>query len=379
VSILNSIVSPGAALITYIVPFLVALIVIVFIHELGHFLVARFFGVSVETFSVGFGKVLYQRKDRYGTDWKFCLLPFGGYVKFEGDANGASFPADSANNSAPGNFHGKPVWQRALVVAAGPIANFLLAITIFAGAYSFYGVPNFAPRIDEVQAGSAADVAGLKAGDFIRAINGKSMDNFGDVQSFVRVHPNEELVLEVERGGSFTTIRATPKSVEQSDNFGGTIAMGVLGFSRDKNEPLLFKKLGPIEAIGEGVDETWNIVATTMRYLGKMVTGEVSSRMIGGPVMIAKGAGDSAKSGFVSFVAFIAFISVSIGLVNLFPVPMLDGGHLVFYAIEAVRGKPLGPKAQEWGFRIGLSFVLFLMLFGTTNDILRWISFSMKS
>lgn len=295
-------------------------------------------------------------------------------MKFEGDANGASFPsADQAGNTE-GNFHTKPIWQRALVVAAGPFANFLLAIAIFATAFSLVGIPYYSARVAELPADGAAYAAGLKPGDWIREIDGNVIKHFGDIQNYVRVRPGQEMNVVAERDGQKLEFKVTARSIEQGDGFGGKISIGVLGIARDAKESLVINRLGPIEALSEGVDQTWNIITTTLRYLKRMVVGQESFNMIGGPGMIAKGAGDAASNGFTSFVAFVAFISVSIGLVNLFPVPMLDGGHLVFYALEAIRGKPLGPKAQEWGFRIGLSFVIMLMLLGTTNDIVRWIS-----
>jgi regulator of sigma E protease len=361
-------------LLGYIVPFVVALVVIVFIHELGHFLVARFFGVRVEAFSIGFGKKLFGWTDSKGTEWKICALPIGGYVKFEGDANGASFPSAEQAGAGEGNFHTKPIWQRALVVAAGPIANFILAIGIFTAAFSLVGIPYYSARVADLPKDGAALEAGLKPGDWVREIDGVTIKHFGDIQSYVRVRPGQEMSVVVERNGERLTFPVKTRSVEFDDGFGGKINIGQIGIARDPKEELVITRMGPIEAMGEATSQTWGIITTTLRYLKRMVVGQESVKMIGGPGMIAKGAGDAASNGFTSFVAFVAFISVSIGLVNLFPVPMLDGGHLVFYAIEAVRGKPLGPKAQEWGFRIGLSFVVMLMLLGTTNDLFRWLS-----
>jgi regulator of sigma E protease len=360
-------------LLGYILPFIAAIVVIVFIHELGHFLVARWFGVRVEAFSVGFGKKLFGWKDSKGTEWRICALPIGGYVKFEGDENAASFPSADQGNTSEGNFHTKPVWQRALVVAAGPFANFLLAIAIFAAAFSLVGIPHYSARVSELPADSAAKAAGILAGDWIREIDGVTIKHFGDIQSYVRVRPGQDMTVVVERNGERLTYPVTSRAVELDDGFGGKINIGQIGIGRDPKEELVITRMGPVEAVSEATKQTWSIITTTLRYLKRMVVGQESVKMIGGPGMMAKGAGDAASNGFTSFVAFVAFISVSIGLVNLFPVPMLDGGHLVFYAIEALRGKPLGPKAQEWGFRIGLSFVIMLMLLGTTNDLFRWL------
>jgi regulator of sigma E protease len=356
----------------YILAFVTAIVVIVFIHELGHFLVARYFGVKIESFSVGFGKKLFGWTDSKGTEWKVCALPVGGYVKFDGDENAASFPS-ADKPLAEGNFHGKPVWQRALVVVAGPLANFILAIGIFAAAFSLVGVPDYSARVAELPKDGAAYAAGLKPGDWIREIDGMTIKRFGDIQSYVRVRPGQEMNVVVERNGERLPFKVQASSKSVSDGFGGTINIGQLGIARDAKETLVITRLGPVEAFQEGVGQTWSIITTTLRYLKRMIVGQESIKMIGGPGMMAKGAGDAASNGFTTFVSFIAFISVSIGLVNLFPVPMLDGGHLVFYAIEALRGKPLGPRAQEWGFRIGLSFVVMLMLLGTTNDLFRWL------
>jgi regulator of sigma E protease len=356
----------------YILAFITAIVVIVFIHELGHFLVARYFGVKIESFSVGFGKKLFGWTDSKGTEWKVCALPVGGYVKFDGDENAASFPS-ADKPIAEGNFHGKPIWQRALVVVAGPLANFILAIGIFTAAFTLVGVPDYAARVADLPADGAAYASGIKPGDWIREIDGKTINRFGDIQAYVRVRPGQEMTVVVERNGERLPFKVQARSKSISDGFGGNINIGQLGIGRDAKETLVITRLGPVEAFQEGVDQTWSIITTTLRYLKRMIVGQESIKMIGGPGMMAKGAGDAASNGFTTFVFYVAFISVSIGLVNLFPVPMLDGGHLVFYAVEALRGKPLGPRAQEWGFRIGLSFVVMLMLLGTTNDLFRWL------
>lgn len=361
---------PVANFIFYLAAFMAALMVIVFIHEFGHFQVARWCGVKIEAFSIGFGREVFGWNDRHGTRWKFSLLPLGGYVKFEGDANAASMPGDVPEEvkRTPGNFHGKPVWQRALVVAAGPMANFLLAILVFTAAYSVIGIPVIEPRVKTVVAGSAAERAGLLPGDLVVAVDGKPIDNFYELKDAVVSRAGEDVVLTVDRAGQSLTIHATPDLKELPDGFGGKIRIGQLGLSPETSSVMNYRRYGVIESVQKGTAQTWHIIATTMKYLGKLVSGHESADQIGGPISMAKAAGDAASAGPSAFVVIIAILSVSIGLINLFPIPMLDGGHLVYYAIEAIRGKPLGPEAQEWGFRIGFSLVVMLMLFGLFND-----------
>jgi regulator of sigma E protease len=359
----------------YLLPFIAALTIIVFIHELGHFLVARWCGVAVEVFSIGFGREIFGWNDRQGTRWKVCWLPLGGYVKFEGDANPTSLPQAAPGSEltrTAGNFHGKPVWKRAAVVAAGPIANFLLSIVIFAGVFAFIGIPMNEPRVGEVQPGSAAEKAGIKNGDLIAAIDGVKIETFGDIVRSVSFRGGEQLNVTIDRSGTAIVLNIVPGIVEEPDGFGGTSRRGLLGISPPKDttaSPL--RRLSMTEAVSRGTSETWRIISVTFKYLGKLVRGQESSKQIGGPVSIAKMAGDAASSGVTRFVIFIAFLSTSVGLINLFPIPMLDGGHLVYYTIETVSGKPLGKQAQEWGFRVGLSLVAMLMAFGFWNDLTR--------
>ncbi len=361
----------------YVLPFLIAITIIVFVHEYGHFQVARWCGVKVDVFSIGFGKEIFGWNDRHGTRWKICWLPLGGYVRFEGDANAASMPGQEpqiAPRSA-GNFHGKAIWQRAAIVAAGPIANFILAVLIFTAAYSVIGVPYSEPRVDEVIAGSAAEQAGLKPGDFIRKVDGKDTKSFGAVQEIVFQQGGVTLPVVVERAGGLIELSLTPRLQEMPDGFGGKIKVALLGVRHNPaTDKPLFERYSVPVAFVKGVDRTWYIISMTTRYIGKLFTGGESIKQIGGPIAMAKGAGDTASSGGLAFISFVALLSVSIGLINLFPVPMLDGGHLVFYAVEALRGKPLGPNAQEWGYRIGFSFVVMLMLIGIWNDVVRTVS-----
>ena len=368
---------PVATFLFFGVSAIIALTVIVFIHELGHFLVARWCGVTVEAFSIGFGREIAGWRDRHGTRWKLCWIPLGGYVKFLGDANAASMPEaapDQATIREPGNFHGKAVWQRVAVVTAGPLANFLLAIVIFAGAFMIVGVPVVEPRIDEVLAGSAAEKAGIKVGDLVVQIDGRAIVNFSDLQESVMTMAGERVSIVVDRAGSRLTLEVVPTLYEEADGFGGKLRLGRLGVKHNPQGDVVTNRLGPVQAVAKGVDRTWFIVSTTFKYLGKLVTGRESADQLGGPIAMAKAAGDAASVGVFQFISMIAFLSVSIGLINLFPIPMLDGGHLVYYGIEALRGKPLGPNAQEWGFRIGFSLVIMLMVVGTWNDVVRLIA-----
>jgi regulator of sigma E protease len=359
----------------YLLPFLAALTIIVFIHELGHFLVARWCGVTVEVFSIGFGREIYGWDDRHGTRWKICWLPLGGYVKFEGDANPTSLPQATPEGTtirSAGNFHGKPVWKRAAVVTAGPIANFILAILIFASVFMFIGIPMNEPRVENVLPGSAAEKAGIKSGDLFTAVDGQEIKTFSDLQQAIWTRGGEQLTVVIDRSGTLINLRLIPDIKEESDGFGGTVKIGLLGVQRaaDSGNSAV-QRLSPVAAIAKGADETWRIISITFKYLGKLVSGNESSKQIGGAISIAKGAGDAASSGVMRFATYVAFLSVSVGLINLFPIPMLDGGHLVYYAIETVLGKPLGQEAQEWGFRVGLSLVVMLMAFGFWNDLTR--------
>lgn len=363
---------PAWLAVFYGLPFLVALVVIVFVHELGHFLVARWCGVAVEAFSIGFGKEITGWYDRHGTRWKLSWLPFGGYVKFRGDANAASFPERGAGegDDDPNNFHNKPVWQRAAVVVAGPMANFILAISIFTVAFWLIGVPVIDARVGEVIKGSAAEQAGVKVGDLITAVDGKPIDDFFDLRQAMMNRDGDALTITVNRDGSALTLNATPTLAEEPDGFGGKIRMGRLGVA-PSDKAAHIATYGLRKSFDKGVDRTWFIVSSTGHYLGKLFTGREKPDQLGGVISAGKMAGDAAAGGFFDFINAIALLSVSIGLINLFPIPMLDGGHLVYYAIEAVRGKPLGQNAQEWGMRIGFSLVIVLMLVGNGNDLIR--------
>ncbi len=362
-----------------IVPFLFVLTIVVFFHELGHFLVARWCGVKVQVFSIGFGRELLGFTDRHGTRWKLAAIPLGGYVKFLGDENAASVPdrnafARMSEEEWRGTFFHKPVAQRAAVVAAGPVANFLLAIVIFAGVAIFYGQQETAPRVDEVIASSAAAAAGFEPGDLVVSIDGAAIESFADMQRIVSTSAGRTLAFGVERNGARIELKATPRLTEEKGVLGGTRQIGVLGVKRSLAPgDVKVRKVGPVAALQLGLQETWSIVDGTFTYLGRWITGHESANQIGGPVGIALMSGEAARLGFDVLMRWAAAISVSIGLLNLFPIPLLDGGHLLFYGFEAVRGRPLSDRAQEVGFRIGFAIVLMLMIFATYNDIWRVI------
>jgi regulator of sigma E protease len=327
-------------------------------------------------FSIGFGPEIVGFNDRRGTRWKISAIPLGGFVKFFGDENAASVPdqravaAMAANDRRESFFH-KRVGQRAAIVAAGPIANFVLAIIIFAGVFMFYGKQVTSARVDSVQEGSAAAQAGFQSGDLVIAIDGSRIDSFNDMQRIVSTSAGRLLRVEVDRGGSRVTLQATPALREVKDSLGNVHRIGVLGISRSMAPgDVRTETVSPIAAVGLGFTETWFVVERTLSYLGGVATGRESSDQLGGPIRIAQVSGQVASAGFVALMHLAAVLSVSIGLLNLFPIPLLDGGHLLFYGIEAIRGRPLSERAQELGFRIGLAFVLMLMIFATFNDIL---------
>jgi regulator of sigma E protease len=352
---------------SWIVPFLFTLTVIVFFHELGHFLVARWCGIRVLVFSMGFGPEVAGFNDRHGTRWKISLIPLGGYVKFFGDDNEASVPdpavlAAMSEEERRHSFFGQSVGRRAAVVVAGPLTNFILAVIVFAGVFMVFGKPTAIPRVASVEPNSAAATAGFEPGDLVTAIDGRKIDNFVDMQRIVGFAGGHPMTIVVDRGGIPVTLTATP---EIKNN------RGVLGVTRS-NQPgdVKVESVGALDAVKLGADKTWFIVETTLSYIRDVFVGRQSADQIGGPIGIARISGQVAELGWGALFDFIGVISVSIGLLNLFPVPLLDGGHLLFYFIEAIRGRPLSERAQEVGFRIGLAIVVMLMIFATMNDIL---------
>ena len=375
-NILGDLSAFGTGVVGYVVPFLFVLTIVVFFHELGHFLIARLCGIKVIVFSIGFGPEIVGFNDRYGTRWKVSLIPLGGFVKFFGDDNAASAPdheaaAGMSEAEKKVSFIHQPVGSRAAVVAAGPIANFFLAIAIFAVIFMTIGKQTTSARVDAVQPASAAQSAGFKPGDLVVGINGDKIENFNDMQRIVSVSAGEPLNVEVERGGVHVTLKAVPELKEIKDNFGNVHRLGVLGISRSMAPgDIKTEKAGPLKAVVMGAQETWFVVDRTLTYLAGVFSGRESADQLGGPIRIAQVSGQVATAGFAALIHLTAVLSVSIGLLNLFPIPLLDGGHLLFYGIEAARGRPLSERAQEVGFRIGLAIVVMLMIFATFNDIL---------
>src|ERR1700737_4466905 len=363
-------------LIGYLIPFLFVLTIVVFFHELGHFLVARWAGVKVLTFSLGFGPELVGFNDRHGTRWKISAVPLGGYVKFFGDESEASTPSSEAlasmtEEERAGSFHHKKVGARAAIVAAGPIANFILAIVIFTCLFTFFGKPSTSARVDKVEANSAAAAAGFQVGDIVTSIDGSRIESFTDMQRIVAIHAGEKLGFTVKRGDQIMQLSGTPELREVKDPFGNVHRQGVLGITRQTAAgDVLTERVDPATALWLGVKETWFVIERTLSYIGGVFTGREAADQLGGPLRIAQISGQVATIGLSALIHLAAVLSISIGLLNLFPVPLLDGGHLLFYGIEAVRGKPLSEHAQEVGFRIGLAIVVMLMIFATYNDIL---------
>ena len=353
-----------------VIPFLFVLTPVVFFHELGHFLVARWCGVKILVFSIGFGPELFGFNDRHGTRWKIAAIPLGGYVKFFGDENAASAPdlaaiACMTQEQRRESFVDQSVGRRAAIVCAGPLTNFVLAIAIFASLFVIFGKPSTSPRVD------AVETAGFKPGDLVLSINGSPIDSFSDMQQIVSTSAGETLLFEVERGGSHVEFKAVPALKEVKDRFGNVHHQGILGITRSPSpDDAHFQPVGPFKALELGVQRTWFVAERTLSYIGGVISGREAADQLGGPIRIAQVSGQVATEGMPSLISLAAVLSVSIGLLNLFPVPLLDGGHLLFYGIEALRGRPLSERAQEVGFRIGLAIVLMLMIFATYNDIL---------
>ena len=365
----------GGDVLRYLVPFVFVLSIVVFFHELGHFLVARLCGVRILAFSIGFGPEIAGFYDRHGTRWKIAVIPLGGYVKFFGDESAASTPdkaristMDEAERAE--SFIFQPVIKRAAIVAAGPIANFLLAIVIFSGIFMLFGMQTMSPRVDEVQPDSPAAAAGFQPGDMVLSIGGEKIDSFSDMQRIVSDSAGDSLNIKVERNGKEVDLKATPELREEKDIFGNVHRIGLLGIKRSPAPgDVKFQPVSPPRAVLLGAQETWFVVDKTLNYIGKVIIGRESANQLGGPIRIAQMSGQVASVSWVALIHMAAVLSVSIGLLNLFPIPLLDGGHLLFYAIEAMRGRPLSERAQEVGFRIGFAIVLMLMIFATFNDI----------
>jgi regulator of sigma E protease len=359
-------------LVRSIAAFAVVLGVLVFVHELGHYLAARWRGIRVEVFSIGFGQALKSWTDRHGTVWKIAWIPLGGYVKMHGQERPEDVPPEVRDAwIAHETFHGKEVWSRAIVVAAGPIANFLLAMVIFAGLFLIAGKPITLPVIEEVVPASAAAQAGLLAKDRIVAIDGQPIRTFDDLQRVVSSHPAQTLKMTVDRQGADQIIAVTTGSHDVDGK-----SVGLLGVRGGAVE---YEKVGPLQAAWGGVSQTWIITRDTLGGLAQMISGTRGTDDLGGPLRIAQLSGQVAQLGIANLILFIGVLSVNLGLINLFPIPVLDGGHLLFYLAEAIRGRPLPARAQEYGFRAGLAVLAGLFVFATWNDLthiglFRWVA-----
>lgn len=371
-------------IVDWIVPFVVVFTILVFVHELGHYWIARRAGVRIETFAIGFGPELLGRNDSHGTRWKVCAIPLGGYVKMFGEQDFESSGNDrpmTAEDQAV-SFHHKRLGQRAAIVAAGPLANFAFAIVLLTALFTAVGLPYPLPAVGQIQDGSAAAEAGFLHGDRILRIDDSDVASFDDLRGIVRDNPGKALRFEIERGGDTILLIATPHVIA-ADAESGTAAgagagadsdatdqVGLLGVSPDPAQ-IGYRRLNPFEAAATAAQRTWGLTAQIFGALGQIITGSRTAEELGGPLRIAQLSGQMAQGGVVSLVFFMAALSINLGLINLFPVPMLDGGHLAFYAIEAVRGRPLNQKVQEYGFRFGLVLVLLLMIFATWNDLVQ--------
>jgi len=360
----------------YIIPFLILITIVVFIHEYGHYYFAKKFGVGITDFSIGFGKELFGWNDKSGTRWKICLLPLGGYVKFFGDRNVFS-QAEQRELINKYNeedrkklFILKPLYQRSIIVAAGPFANFILAIIIFFIINTFIGKDMTPAVIDEVQKGSPAFAAGLQKNDTIISINNNKVVSVLEVSTFINISTEEKIRFEILRDDKKIFILIKPNSIEGKDSLGNSIKKRIVGIKMypPKNE-FNKKTLGPSKAMYYSIKEVWFVTSTSLEYLGKMIVGSADSSQLGGPIRIAKITGQVAEYGIIPFLNIMAYISISLGLVNLFPIPMLDGGHLMFYLFEKILGRPLGQKTQEGFFRIGIFLLISLMFFTTFNDL----------
>jgi len=360
----------------YAVGFLLLLGPLVTVHELGHYLVGRWFGVKADVFSIGFGKELAGVTDRRGTRWKLSALPLGGYVQFAGDMNPASQPTDEwlalPEAERAQTFQAKPLWQRALIVAAGPLTNVLVALVIYTAFALSFGKPTTPPVIEVLAKDSAAAAAGLEIGDRIVAIDGTAIEDFAEVSSMVFPFPGRTIAVTYERDGRTATRPVTIGVHEEVDRFGNRAKIGLIGVGSYSRK---FVPLGPLEAGEFAVESCANLVKLTITGLQQIVTGERSIKELGGPVKMAKFSGERLSLGPLAFVDFLAFVSINLAFINLLPIPALDGGHLAFYAAEAVRRKPASPRSQEWAFRTGIAFVLALMLFVTINDVVSLLPF----
>ena len=360
--------APGILL--TVASFLLVIGPLIFVHEFGHYLVGRWCGVKADTFSIGFGREIAGWTDRRGTRWKVGWMPLGGYVKFKGDMNPASTPNDEWLMLPPEEraqtFQARPLWQRFLIVAAGPATNFLFAVLVYIAAFSAYGEPRTPAVVAAVSEHSAAVRAGFRPGDRIEAINGEAITRFEDVRDYVRIRAGETLTFDVERRGRHVVLRGTPDERVIRDRFGNVAHLGLLGIAPTAQ---VIVPLRADQVVGAALRQTGDTVQMMVVTLGQVVTGTRSMSEMGGPLKIAQISGQQASLGWLDFIWFMSLISINLGFINLLPIPMLDGGHLLFYLIEGVRRRPLKPEAQEWAFRTGLAALLALMIFVTLNDL----------
>ena len=362
---------PQPGIIFTLATYILMVAILVVVHEGGHYLAGRFFGVKIDAFAFGFGRELFGFNDRRGTRWRFNLVPLGGYVKFTGDMNAASQP-DAALSALPaaeraGLFLFKPLWQRAIIVAAGPLIKFAFAILILAGVYMALGHPSTPPVVSAVRPGGPAAMAGIRAGDRITAIDGSSMARFEDIASAAMISAGGPMQVSFTRGGVEKTVTITPKMVETVDRFGAVARHGRLGIARTGEQ--VVEQVGPLSALRHGAVDTWGITVSIARTLRQIVMGERSLDELGGPIKTGQVTGQQASLGVLSFIVFMAFFSINLGFINLIPIPMLDGGHLLLYAVEAVRRQPIGAKVQEWAFMSGFAAIMTLMVVLTWNDL----------
>ena len=360
----------------FVLPFIILIIVVVFVHEYGHYYFARRYGVGVTDFSIGFGKELFGWNDKSGTRWKVCWIPLGGYVKFFGDRNVFS-QADRDEILKKYNekdreklFTLKPLYQRAWIVFGGPLANFILAILIFLMINIFVGKDFTPAMISEVTKNSPAQVAGLKKNDIIISIDDKEVKSILDVSKFITLSTDDFIDFKVKRSYDEILLKVKPKMVLSEDNLGNKINKRIVGIKLSAyNNEINHVKLGPAQAIYHAANEVYFVSISSLKYIGAMIFGKADTSQLGGPIRIAKISGQVAEFGLLAFISMMAYISISLGLINLFPIPMLDGGHLMFYAFEKVLGRPLSQKTQEGFFRIGMFLLLTLMIFTTFNDL----------
>ncbi len=363
-------------ILNYLIPFIFLLTIVVFVHEYGHYYFARRYGVGVTDFSIGFGRELFGFNDKSGTRWKFCLIPLGGYVKFFGDRNVFSESEQSEilkkynYEDQKKLFVTKPLYQRSLIVAGGPLANFLLAIVIFSFIYMFAGKDFTPAKIEQVQENSPAFISGLKQNDVILSINKNKVKSLLEIPTLINTSNKDEIKILVRRNEQEIEFSVIPKNIIGKDSFGNQVNKKIIGIKLSPlNNEFNKQRLGPAKALYYSLDETWFVTKTSLKFIFSMFKGKGDTSQLGGPIKIAKITGQVSQYGIIAFLSIMAYISISLGLINLFPIPLLDGGHLMFYAIEKILGRPLKQKTQEGFFRIGLFLLFSLMIFTTVNDI----------